>query len=127
MWNKGTGPVRMTQGEEITWLTGQKVRPWEFRVRLSHTDFKQRVTYKYSIRNDDKDYTVWEREPSRYAQIQEPHMYTGELGQSGSSKWPNVDNVFIVNGVINKADANFVGGLSFEKIGETNIFIGPYP
>jgi hypothetical protein len=32
-----------------------------------------------------------------------------------------------VNGLINKADANFVGGLSFDQIGDTGIFIGPYP
>lgn len=117
----------MEHGEEITWLTGQKVRPWEFRVRQSQTEFQQRITYKYSIKNDAKDYTVWEREPSRYCHIQEPHLYEGQLGESGSSKWPNVDYVFIVNGVINKADANFVGGLSFDKIGDTSIFIGPYP
>eukprot|EP00347_Sterkiella_histriomuscorum_P011252 403373163 len=127
MWNKGTGPERLVQGEEITWLTGQKVRPWEYRVRVQQSDFKQRITYKYSIRNDLKDYTIWEREPSRYAQIQEPGFYLGELGDSGSSKWPNVDNVFIVNGMINKADANFVGGLSFDKIADTKLFIGPYP
>jgi hypothetical protein len=41
--------------------------------------------------------------------------------------WRNVDKVFIVNGHIEKADANFVGGLSFDKIGTTKIFIGPYP
>jgi len=29
--------------------------------------------------------------------------------------------------MINKADANFVGGLSFDKIDDTHIFIGPYP
>jgi len=22
LWNKGTGPVRMSKGKEITWLTG---------------------------------------------------------------------------------------------------------
>ncbi len=54
-------------------------------------------------------------------------MYSGELGNWGSSGWPNREEVFIVNGFINKADANFVGGLSFDKINETNIFIGPYP
>lgn len=127
MWNKGDGPIKMTYGEEMTWLTGQRVKPWEFRVRLSQVDFKQRITYKYSIKNDKEDYTIWEREPSRYAQIQEPYLYKGELGDSGTSKWPNVDNVFIVNGLINKSDANFVGGLSFDKIENTGIFIGPYP
>ena len=38
-----------------------------------------------------------------------------------------MENVYIVNGHIEKADANFVGGLFFSKIGDTNIYIGPYP
>jgi hypothetical protein len=41
--------------------------------------------------------------------------------------WRNVEKAFIVNGHIEKADANFVGGLTFDKIGETGIFLGPYP
>lgn len=32
-----------------------------------------------------------------------------------------------MNGVVEKADANFVGGMSFDKIGDTCITIGPYP
>jgi hypothetical protein len=31
--------------------------------------------------------------------------------------WRNVEKVFIVNGHVEKADANFVGGLSFDEIG----------
>jgi hypothetical protein len=42
-------------------------------------------------------------------------------------EWKNQDLVFLVNGHIEKVDANFVGGLTFDKIGDTNIFIGPYP
>ena len=57
----------------------------------------------------------------------DPNTYSGELGDQGSSGWPNIENVYIVNGFINKTDANFVGGLSFDKINDTNIFIGPYP
>ena len=41
--------------------------------------------------------------------------------------WRNVNNVHVVNGHVEKADANFVGGLTFEEIGDTKIFIGPYP
>lgn len=126
-WNKGDGPVTMHRGKEIAWLTGARVRPWEFNLRQKQTDLKRRITYKYSIRNEDKDTSVWEREPSRYVDIQEPHEYKGQLGLQGSSRWPNVNEVFIVNGVIDKGDANFVGGLFFNKIGDTNIFIGPYP
>jgi hypothetical protein len=29
--------------------------------------------------------------------------------------------------MIEKADANFLGGLYFDKIGDTNVFIGTYP
>ena len=126
-WNKLTGPKNMVEGEEITWLTGAKVRPWEYLIRQRQSDLKTTITYKYSIINEKKDYTVWEREPSRYVSIQNPDAYSGELGLSGTSKWPNKDHVFIVNGCIDKADANFVGGLSFDKIGDTHIFIGPYP
>lgn len=41
--------------------------------------------------------------------------------------WKNVGEAFIVNGHVEKADGNFVGGLTFDQIGETNIYIGPYP
>lgn len=91
MWNKGDGPVRMEKGQEITWLTGQKVKPWAFRVRLSQLDLMKKLTYKYSIMNDLKEYTIWEREPSRYLDIQDPNTYAGELGNQGSSGWPNVE------------------------------------
>ena len=39
----------------------------------------------------------------------------------------NSDKAFIVNGVVIKADANFVCGMSFDKIDDTSITIGPYP
>lgn len=42
-------------------------------------------------------------------------------------EWRNVEHVFLVNGHIEKADANFVGGMTFDKIGDTGIFLGPYP
>ena len=32
-----------------------------------------------------------------------------------------------MNGLVNKIDDNFVGGISFDKIGDTNIFIGNFP
>jgi hypothetical protein len=117
----------MDLGDERTWLTGEKVRPWEFKARFSTIKTPRRVVYKYSIRNDEEDTTVWEREPSRVLDIMDPNNYNGELGRSGTSQWGNVGEVFLVNGFIDKADANFVGGLSFDEIKDTDIFIGPYP
>lgn len=100
--------------EEIVWLTGQKVRPWEFFVNFKQGVCPKHMIYKYSIRNDAEGTTVWEREPSRVLSIQDPNNYKGELGQQGSNIWRNVDKVFIVNGQIEMTDANFVGGLSFD-------------
>ena len=49
------------------------------------------------------------------------------MGKAGSNVWRNVEKAFIVNGHVEMSDANFVGGLTFDEIGKTNIFIGPYP
>jgi len=113
--------------KETTWLTGEKVRLWELKLRLSTVNTPLHFCYKYSIRNERNDTYVWEREPSRVVHIKEPSEYKGELGEAGSTKWRNVNDVFLVNGYINKSDANFVGGLSFDKIADLGIFIGPYP
>jgi hypothetical protein len=85
------------------------------------------IKYKYLVRNDKKDTNVGEREPSRALKILDPNDYQGELGKAGSNVWRNVENAFIVNGHVEMSDANFVGGFTFDKIGSTNIFIGPYP
>ena len=71
-WNKGVGPIPMKKGEERVWLTGEKVRPWEISVRFSQLDLPQRICYKYSLYNEQKDQIVWEREPSRYLEIVDP-------------------------------------------------------
>ena len=106
-----------------------KVKPWEWYVHFNQKVCPKHICYKYSIRNESKDDTVWEREPSRYVIIANPEekQYNGELGLQGSAQWKNVDNVFLVNGHIEKADANFVGTLSFDKIGPTKIWLGQYP
>jgi hypothetical protein len=91
------------------------VKPWELEVAFKQGECPTRIVYKYSIRDDKQDTTVWEREPSRFLEIKDPSLYSTEKGD------------FIVNGQLSKVDANFVGGLTFDKIGETNIFIGPYP
>ena len=113
--------------KEVVWLTGEKVMPWEFYVKFKHGECPTKIIYKYLIRNDMSDTTVWEREPSRVLDIQDPNSYRGQLGNNGSDIWRNVNQVHVVNGHVEKADANFVGGLTFEEIGDTNIFIGPYP
>jgi hypothetical protein len=103
--------------EEVVWLTGEKVRPYNMPVTFKYGVCPTRITYKYLIRNDQKNTTVWEREPSRFMDIQDPKDYRGELGIEGSNVWRNVEKCFVVNGHIEMADANFVGGLTFDQIG----------
>jgi hypothetical protein len=82
-WNKGLGPQKMHQSaNEVVWLTGMKVKPWEWFVHFNQIECPKKICYKYSIRNDTKDDTVWEREPSRYVIIANPETtpYKGELG-----------------------------------------------
>jgi hypothetical protein len=127
-WQKGLGPVNMTPAvNEIVWLTGEKVKPWEFNVKFKQGECPSRICYKFLIRDDGADTTVWEREPSRFLDIQDPSGYRGELGNSGSNSTRNASKCFVVNGHVEKADANFVGGLTFDKIGDLGIHIGPYP
>jgi len=76
--------------------------------------------YKYSVFSDK--FEIWEREPSRYLEILDPSLYS-----PGLSHWYNADKGFLVNGHIFKLDANFVGTMSFDKIGDTGVYIGPYP
>ena len=87
----------------------------------------ERLIYKYSIYDRQKDLAIWEREPSRELHILPPELYEaykqdmrltlGPLGQvsndSSILEWRNVNDVFLVNGHIEKSDANFVGDLNF--------------
>mmetsp|Transcript_10582 Transcript_10582/g.17763 ORF Transcript_10582/g.17763 Transcript_10582/m.17763 type:complete len:292 (-) Transcript_10582:483-1358(-) len=127
-WLSHGGPVTMRESlNEVKWLTEEYVRPWELKVRFKHGECPSKITYKYSIRNDVEDTTVWEREPTRILNIKDPREYKGELGAQESDVFRNTDDVFIVNGHVEMSDANFVGGLNFDRIGNTDIFLGPYP
>ena len=64
---------------------------------------------------------IWEREPKRQIEIQDPSRYKGQLGASNTPNWFTTDRVFVVNGYINKADGNFL--VPFEVFPLPKIFI----
>jgi len=45
----------------------------------------------------------------------------------GNKYWYNTDICWIVNGQINKADANFRGNFLVNQIGDSNLYTGPHP
>lgn len=85
------------------------------------------VKYKYEIRNMSKNISVSERDPERDFVIMDPHKYNGQLGGYGTDLWANCEEVFIVNGYVNKGDGNFEGPFLLKTIEETGITIGSYP
>ena len=44
-----------------------------------------------------------------------------------SELWVNTNKCYIVNGCIDKTDANFLKQFSINPIGETNVLIGSHP
>ena len=123
-WNKGRGPIKMDIGASRRWLTGEIIQPWELKnVRFNHSQMPEKLFYKYSKYDSTRDVTIWEREPSRELKILPPYQYKAyktqalaanqSLSESSVLEWKNVNEVFLVNGHIEKSDANFVGDLNF--------------
>ena len=119
---------------------GQSMNPWVCAIQFPNTQgnncgqFKldpdidvQKLEYNYSMKNGVKGQNIWEREPKRQIEIQDPSKYRGQLGAQQSSLFKNTDRVFIVNGEVHKADGNFVGAFFYAPIGKTGITIGSYP
>jgi protein-tyrosine phosphatase len=71
---------------------------------------------------------IWEREPNRrltiltdYNLVMDQNGFAEELNKVGR------EIELITNSHIDKLDVNFVSHLKFDKIGDYNIYIGPYP
>ena len=127
--------------EEIEWMFvkyGNKTKPWTYVLNLPNVDgtnhggFSENAQnstfeYTYGKKNCDTGKIVWENEPKRTLNIQNPSLYKGRDPYHAGNYWHNTDRVFIVNGQCNKADANFLGQFKFKEIGDYGIVLGSYP
>ena len=86
----------------------------------------RKIKYQYIKRNQTNHKEVIEREPRRELRICDPNLYRGQLGLQRSSYFANTDNVYIVNGYVNKADENFRGNFQCFPIDGTKLVIGSY-
>ena len=141
--------VVMTRADKPSaWLQhkyGKKVQPFEVNVKMrqasgpggaedsfSFSDAEapraqpNRLEYCYSLKLFGSKEVVYEREPHRVLEIQDPLLYRGQMG---ACKNTNQDShkVYIVNGHIERQDGNFNGGFYFNKVRDANIVIGTYP
>lgn len=82
---------------------------------MNNNDEKNYIfEYRYIIFNRKTRSSIWERDPNR-------HLELTTYLEENSSK------LLITNSHLEIIDINFVGKLLFDKMGDKNIFIGPYP
>lgn len=103
-------------------------KPWELTLtfKSDQVQLPLEIFYFYSKRKNDGSHVVREREPNRSLVLMPPESYENQLEGQGNSHQSD-EKVWILNGIVDKTDANFMGGLFFDKIGDTNIVIGTYP
>ena len=58
--------------KEVAWLIGDALKPWKYHVSFKSEYCPDKLTCKYSVRNDAQDSIVWERRPTRDVIIQKP-------------------------------------------------------
>ena len=88
---------------------------WTVTVLMSNNDEKNYTfEYRYIIFNRKTRSSIWERDPNRHLEL------TTNLEENSSK-------LLITNSHLEINDINFVGKLLFDKMGDKNIFIGPYP
>ena len=79
--------------------------------------------YRYTAFDESTNTAIWEREPNRHL-----HILT-EVNSDNSLKLKNNPDEYklLTNSFLEILDVNFVADFIFNKMGEKNIFIGPYP
>lgn len=117
---------------------GQEMRPWECIVKIPNTvsgdcgqfeegSYDKNLFYSFQKRNNRKTEVIMEREPKRMVEIQNPKTYNGEYGKQKHDEQGYKDSVYIINGILNKVEGNFLSGFFLSEIANSNIVIGPYP
>jgi hypothetical protein len=59
--------------------------------------------------------------------LQNPKTYDGEYGKKKHDEQGYKDSVYIINGIMNKVEGNFLSGFFLSEIANSNLVIGPYP
>lgn len=122
-------PIRMelSQEKEIVAKDGNAIkgRFWTVTI-LMRIDNPRNIDfeYRYSIYNEETNTAIWEREPNRRLKL----IMDNENQEGMEEIKSNPDqNKLLVNSYLNHLDVNFVANLAYNRMGDKNIYIGPYP
>ena len=122
-------PIKMelSNDKEIVAKDGNAIRGkfWNVTIPMRIDDPRNYdFEYRYSIYNSEKKTAVWEREPNRHLKI----IFDLDCEENKDLLEDNPDeNKLLVNSFLEELDVNFVANLVFNRMGDKNIYIGPYP
>ena len=74
------------------------------------------ISINYNYSKQARDTKEWERIPARRIKIGDPRDYLGLAKDRKKNFWTTDENVFIVNGHVNKFDANFRANFFVKKV-----------
>ena len=113
--------------------TEQKLTPWQCTYKMHNIDgnrFGQfntgyRITYRY--RRVSREMHQIDRPIERVLEIQDPYKYLGQVGDNRNTQQTS-NQVFAVNGFIDKCDANLMSGFFINLVDNIDgIYAGSYP
>ena len=122
-----SNPLKMKYDEKkiITAKDGNQIEGfWNVTFLMSSKNRNNyNFEYRYSSYDENTRSAIWEREPNRHI-----HILT-EINNDNSYNYKNKPNEYklLTNSYLQILDVNFVADFIFNKMGEKNIFIGPYP
>ena len=122
-----SNPIKLKYDEKkvITAKDGNKIEGfWNITFLLnSQNRNNYNFEYRYTTYDEKTKTAIWEREPNRHI-----HILT-EINNDNYSNYNNNPDEYklLANSFLQILDVNFVADFIFNKMGEKNIFIGPYP
>ena len=130
--HNGIKPLKMEldNNKELLTQDGNNIKGfWTLTVILRTNDINNfNFEYRYSLFDEEKNNAMWEREPNRHIHIftNEKEFYKNLIENKNNNK--EIDSYYLLtNSFLEILDVNFVSDLVFDKMGDKNIFIGPYP
>jgi len=128
-WQKNNEkPIKMElkNDKEITAKDGNKISGFWTVTALMRNSDKQNFDfeYRYSLYDPKSGTAIWEREPNRHL-----HFFLDEEeNETFNNPRISPDSCYLLtNSFLEILDVNFVANLVFNRMGEKNIYIGPYP
>lgn len=126
-----------------SWLSqkyGQEIVPYQTTIEFENATKDAsgkplRIEYSYSLHAGEgpRIPTEIERDPKRILDIHHPLSYKGQLeadsvvGKQGLNIPHLRSDNWVINGCVEKCDANFLKDFYIDQVHDQNIFIGPYP